>query len=323
MGEAKLHSALERFVSLKEAAAWLQDRDGEKECYRCKKSYQGDSGECLFHKDSYILKFPARQAGLVIGRAGSTIAKIARESGARLDIQDCGPQLKEARISGTPLEVERAERMVRRLAGGRPGRWECCKAPGAAAGSCGSRQGHVEDRNFLDRREVVATGELDGEREGKVVALDCEMVKTWRGGELARVTVLDWMGTVCYESLVQPPVVVGDFKTKFSGLTPQVLEGVTTTLKEVQGDLVRMIAAKDIIVGHALHEDMTALHLEHGRIVDTQDIFPHPDGPPKRRSLRFMAKELLGRNIQLEAAGHDSKEDALAALDIIKTKVPK
>ena len=306
---------------MKEKAAWLQDRVGEEECYRCKKTYHGDSGECLFHEDSYTLQFPARQAGLVIGRAGSTLAKIARESGARLDIQDCGSQLKEAKISGSPVEVEKAERMVRSLAGGRPGRWQCCQAPGAWAASCGSRQGHVEDRNFLDRREVVATEELGGGREGRVVALDCEMVKTWRGGELARVTVLDWTGAGCYETLVQPPVAVGDFMTRFSGLTTRVLEGVTTTLKEVQGDLVRMIAAKDIIVGHALHEDMTALHLEHGRIVDTQDVFPHPDGPHKRTSLKFQAKLHLGRNIQQDADGHDSKEDALAALDLIKTKV--
>ena len=52
--------------------------------------------------------------------------------------------------------------------------------------------------------------------------------------------------------------------------------------------------------------------------MDTTKVFPHLAGPSKCRSLKALAKEFLNRDIQAKESGHDSKEDANAALDLMK-----
>ena len=54
--------------------------------------------------------------------------------------------------------------------------------------------------------------------------------------------------------------------------------------------------------------------------MDTTKVFPHLAGPSKCRSLRALAKEFLIREIHAKESGHDSKEDAIAALDLMKFK---
>ena len=294
------------------------------ECYRCNHHYSGEGGQCTFHAGSFVVRLPARHMGLVVGRGGATVARIARQSGARLDVgsQGGGGVFREVGVQGGEGEVGQAERMLQEVLEGKArlegGRWRCCGA-GRGSKACGSSVSHVRNDNFLDRRMLVTAEER--QEEGKVFAMDCEMVKSWRGGELAKVTVLDHEGKVCYETLVQPPVQIGDYNTKYSGITPQMLQGVATGLGDVQDDLVKMISAKDIIIGHSLNCDLKALHLAHRKVVDTSILFPHPEGPPKRMSLKNLTKKHLMRDIQCKEGGHDSKEDALAALDLVKYKV--
>jgi hypothetical protein len=261
--------------------------------------------------------------GLVIGRRGATLDMITRNSGAKVDYMP--RDSREMSIQGPPASVAKAEQLIRDVLAGKarllPGQWLCCKAAAGAKG-CTTKQGHVADANYMDRSAVVSTVERSAPAPGKVYAVDCEMVKSARGGELAKVTLLNWTGTVCYKRLVQPPVPVGDYKTRYSGITTAMLQGVTTSLKDVQGDLLNLIFANDIVVGHALQNDLKVLHLEHRMVVDTVLVFPHPDGPPKRMALRRLAKEHLGREIQMKGqTGHDSAEDALAALDLVKGKL--
>ena len=61
--------------------------------------------------------------------------------------------------------------------------------------------------------------------------------------------------------------------------------------------------------------------LIHTCVVDTSVTFPHKMGPPYKRALRNLTSEYLQRIIQEDVGGHDSKEDALAALDLMKYKV--
>ena len=84
----------------------------------------------------------------------------------------------------------------------------------------------------------------------KVFALDCEMVNTIRGKELARVTLLNFKGETSYETLVRPTVTILDYNTKYSGITEEMLQGVTTSLKDVQerpNDL--LVFSLDLIFG--------------------------------------------------------------------------
>ena len=60
--------------------------------------------------------------------------------------------------------------------------------------------------------------------------------------------------------------------------------------------------------------------------MDTARVFPHDDRSsgedgPKMRRLRDLAKEHLNREIQNQEDGHDAREDALAALDLMKKKL--
>jgi RNA exonuclease 1 len=94
---------------------------------------------------------------------------------------------------------------------------------------------------------------------------------------------------------------------------------VTTNIAKVQADLISKIDAKDILIGHSLDSDLLALKLFHASVVDTSVVYPHTRGPPFKKALKTLAENVLGRRIQDEG-GHDSKEDALACLDIMKSK---
>jgi DNA polymerase III epsilon subunit-like protein len=78
-----------------------------------------------------------------------------------------------------------------------------------------------------------------------------------------------------------------------------------------------------ILVGHSLDSDLRALRVIHTRVADTSLSFPHPSGLPYRLSLRALAKTQLGLTIQAGhgKGGHDSAEDANAALDLIRMLV--
>ena len=48
----------------------------------------------------------------------------------------------------------------------------------------------------------------------QVFALDCEMCSTTMGSELTRVTVIEYSGKTCYESLVKPDNDIIDYNTR-------------------------------------------------------------------------------------------------------------
>ena len=107
---------------------------------------------------------------------------------------------------------------------------------------------------------------------------------------------------------------------RFSGIQESDLVGVKTTLRDVQAQLMYKLDAKDILIGHSLESDLRAVKMLHSTVVDTSVVFPHKMGPPFKRALRTIAAEQIQRIIQQDVDGHDSKEDALACLDIMKVK---
>lgn len=148
-----------------------------------------------------------------------------------------------------------------------------------------------------------------------LVAVDCEMVITERGFELARVTVLDGgTGDTLLDEFVVPDVPVKDYNTRFSGISADILAGVTTRVRDIWHFLQPFVGPQTIMVGHTLENDLKALRLVHRRCIDTALLFPDPRGPCYRFSLRALATRYLGRKIQ--QGEHDSAEDARAALDL-------
>ncbi|MCJ1279156.1 hypothetical protein MMC21_006980 [Puttea exsequens] len=157
----------------------------------------------------------------------------------------------------------------------------------------------------------------------RILAMDCEMCKI-EGGSMAltRISLVNWDGEVVMDEFVSPDEHIIDYLTPYSGITAEKLSGVRTKLRDIQDRLIKTITPKHILVGHSLNADLSALKLTHPFIVDTSIIYPHPRGPPMKSALKWLAQKYLSREIQKGhgTMGHDSIEDALACLDLLKQK---
>lgn len=87
------------------------------------------------------------------------------------------------------------------------------------------------------------------------------MVYTRLGYELARITVVNLKKEVIYDTLVQPKYPIECYNTVYSGIEEKMMEGVKTTLKDVQAVLLSLFSNKTIIIGHSLDSDLRALHV--------------------------------------------------------------
>lgn len=151
----------------------------------------------------------------------------------------------------------------------------------------------------------------------KYLAMDCEMVGVGpnpaQDSALARASIVNYNGEQVYDSFVRPKERVTDWRTHVSGVTSKHMVDARS-LETVQADVAKLMD-DNILVGHAVRNDLDALMLSHPK-ADIRDTSRHP---PFRKvaggstpRLKILAAEFLGLNIQ--EGQHSSVEDARATM---------
>ncbi|XP_029383798.1 RNA exonuclease 4 [Echeneis naucrates] len=150
----------------------------------------------------------------------------------------------------------------------------------------------------------------------RAVAIDCEMVGVGPDGEdsiLARVSLVNQFGKCIYDKYVKPTEKVTDYRTEVSGIRPvDIKHG--ENIKTVQKEVAQLLQGR-IVVGHAIHNDLKILLLDHPKkkIRDTQKYKPFKktvkSGCP---SLKVLCREIL--NVKVQQGEHSSVQDAQATM---------
>ncbi|KAL3141146.1 hypothetical protein ABBQ38_003496 [Trebouxia sp. C0009 RCD-2024] len=158
-----------------------------------------------------------------------------------------------------------------------------------------------------------------GSQHQRIVAVDCEMCYTRNALELTRVTLVDEDEQVLLDELVLPDTPIVNYNTSFSGITPAMMKGVTTTLAQMQQRILQHVGPDTFLVGHSLENDLRVMKLVHLKVLDTAIMYPHARWPVQQNSLRWLAGKYLGETIQ--TGSHDSKVDAVTALRLVNCKL--
>nr|XP_046233600.1 RNA exonuclease 4 [Scatophagus argus] len=150
----------------------------------------------------------------------------------------------------------------------------------------------------------------------RAVAIDCEMVGVGADGEdsiLARVSLVNQFGKCIYDKHVKPTEKVTDYRTAVSGIRPQDIRN-GEDVRIVQREVAEILKGR-IVVGHAIHNDLKILLLDHPKkkIRDTQKYKPFKKivkcGRP---SLKLLCREIL--NVNVQQGEHSSVQDAQATM---------
>ncbi|KAE9418890.1 hypothetical protein Angca_008234, partial [Angiostrongylus cantonensis] len=200
----------------------------------------------------------------------------------------------------------------------------CCGRPMGVAG-CQYSQSHVTDtmRESL-LSDFYATPEPTSPWDPRKIslqfyALDCEFVYTTWGKEPARITLVDEFGAHVIDCVFRTEHELVDPNTQYSGLTTDKYDHTSMPKRNSYELLFEKVNSQTVLIGHALENDLKALRIVHDTIVDTSVLFSRSniEGRLFKRSLKSLAREKLAVEIQSEDSGHDSGEDAWAAMQLV------
>ncbi len=231
--------------------------------------------------------------------------------------------------------------------------YSCCNESIGASVGCTKADSHVFKISEVKRLAAVLPFERTPANENKKIAkavcFDCEMGYTVHGMELIRLTATAWpRGEELLDVLVRPIGEVLDLNSRFSGVWPKQFaaavpykaspdpseEGseagevserplqIVDSPAVARSLLFSLLTPETPLIGHAIENDLNVTRIIHPSVIDTVVLYPHPRGLPIRYGLRMLVSKYLERNIQMGGdQGHDSKEDARAAGDLVRLKV--
>ncbi|XGW05976.1 hypothetical protein V3C99_016376 [Haemonchus contortus] len=158
-------------------------------------------------------------------------------------------------------------------------------------------------------------------KDSPIFALDCEMCVTSAGvHELTRISLIREDGSVVFDTLVKPKNEITDYLTKFSGITPELLESVTTSVEDVQAALRAVLPPDAILCGHSLEFDLRAIQIAHPYCIDIGLIYNLSGSERMKTSLKNLMSVFFDEDIQ-NSHGHCSVEDAWCAMRLLKMKL--
>lgn len=229
-------------------------------------------------------------------------------------------------------------------------RWKCCgEAMGDSAG-CAQGDCHVfkitEAKRLAAVLDFVQTPENPAKAFSGPVCIDGEMGYTVYGLELIRLTATSWpSGAPLFDVLVRPVGEILDLNSRFSGVWPKHMATakhftsaptkpspagnenlqIVSSPAAARALLFSHLSPQTPLIGHGLENDLNASRVIHPTIIDTALLFPHKAGLPYRNGLKALMSTHLNKDIQVvvdgKMEGHDSKEDANAAGELVRMRV--
>ncbi|TVU16371.1 hypothetical protein EJB05_39930, partial [Eragrostis curvula] len=172
--------------------------------------------------------------------------------------------------------------------------------------------------------KVLRVGEVSDLKSSRaMLAVDCEMVLCKDGTEaVVRVCVVDNNLEVKLDTLVNPFKAIADYRTHITGVSKKDLEGVTSSLVDVQKSLKKLLTNGKILIGHSLHRDLYALKIDYSQVIDTAYIFKYANLPATASaSLNNLCKSVLGYSVREDGEPHNCLKDAEAAMNLVIAKL--
>eukprot|EP00929_Paragymnodinium_shiwhaense_P087951 TRINITY_DN48107_c0_g1_i2.p1 TRINITY_DN48107_c0_g1~~TRINITY_DN48107_c0_g1_i2.p1 ORF type:complete len:1040 (-),score=267.65 TRINITY_DN48107_c0_g1_i2:98-3217(-) len=164
-----------------------------------------------------------------------------------------------------------------------------------------------------------------GTKARLVLGLDCEMVYAKEDpNALARVSVVS-IGAVLLDVFIRRPLPddVLDYRTAISGVSESHLreDNGAVPFEEAQDKVLNLLSPDTILVGHALQNDLRALRIMHGKIVDTALLFTvEGKSQWRKHKLHSLVSIMKPKVATLQSAdpdaSHDSVQDAEWALQL-------
>lgn len=154
----------------------------------------------------------------------------------------------------------------------------------------------------------------------QAIAIDCEMCETTdpvsgnkNHSALCRISIVNAEDPedVLLNTLVKPAWPVSDYRTWVNGITKEHLEPVQFTLRHAQAFMMTLCSEETVILGHAVHNDLASMRMEHYCVGDSALLFKAKDSPTATVSLKDLAMGILKKEMP---ATHDSVNDAVTSL---------